>query len=111
MALKTFNNIEIVILDGKVNYNYKGILYTKEEFEHNFLNLNPKKKIPDDDLATASDVGKLVCFYDNVNPLYYTYGILNEVIPTEDFSYIKEGDFSHWKYARRLTQEEIKELC
>ena len=105
MALKTFTNIEIVILDGKVNYNYKGILYTKKEFEDTFLN----EKIPNN-LATASDVGKLVCFYDNPKGERY-FGILHEVISTEDSPYIRGGDYSHWKYARRLTQEEIKELC
>lgn len=86
------------------------MLLTTRELNKMALNFT-NTEIPDYNLATASDIGKLVCFYDNVNPLYYTYGILNEFNPTEDFSYIRKGDFSSWRYARRLTPEEIKELC
>lgn len=104
IEIVTLNDVEIIILDGKVNYNYKGILYTKEEFEDTFL--SQREKI----LATTSDVGKLVCFYDNPKGDKY-FGILYEVISQEDSPYIRGGDFSAWKYARRLTPKEIKELC
>lgn len=69
----------------------------------------PSKKA----LATKEDVGKIVAFFDHPDERYITYGILNEV-RTEEFDecypYIREGDYSSWRYARRLTQKEVEEL-
>lgn len=40
--MKTLNNIEIIVSeDNEVSYNYKGTLFTKEQFEEQFL---PKSK-------------------------------------------------------------------
>lgn len=40
--IKTLNDVEIIISeDNEVSYNYKGVLYTKEQFEERFL---PKSK-------------------------------------------------------------------
>lgn len=40
--MKTLNDVQIIITeDNEVSYNYKGILFTKEQFEEQFL---PKSK-------------------------------------------------------------------
>lgn len=40
--MKTLNDVQIIISeDNEVSYNYKGILFTKEQFEEQFL---PKSK-------------------------------------------------------------------
>lgn len=61
-------------------------------------------------LVTGRDIGKLVAFMDNPEGNFITYGILYEVHLGEDFPYVRKGDFSQWRYARRLTKEEIEEL-
>jgi len=35
--LKTLNNVEIIIIEDKVYYNYNGTLYTKEQFEDTYF--------------------------------------------------------------------------
>ena len=35
--MKVLNNIEIIIIDSKVYYNYNGTLYTKEQFEDTYF--------------------------------------------------------------------------
>lgn len=35
--MKTFYPIQIIISEDGIYYNYKGILYTKEEFEEKYL--------------------------------------------------------------------------
>lgn len=61
-------------------------------------------------LATERDVGKLVAFSDKPDEHFIAYGILNDINLNMEFPYIRKGDYSHWKYARRLTQKEIEEL-
>lgn len=40
--MKTLNDVQIIITeDNEISYNYKGILFTKEQFEEQFL---PKSK-------------------------------------------------------------------
>ena len=43
--MKVLNNIEIIIIGKKIYYNYKGTLYTKEQFEDTYfseVNTYPK---------------------------------------------------------------------
>lgn len=63
-------------------------------------------------LSTQQDVGKLVAFFDYPDERYITYGILHEVKTglDEGYPYIREGDYSSWRYARRLTKQEVEEL-
>lgn len=35
--MKVLNNVEIIIIDKKIYYNYNGILYTKEQFEDTYF--------------------------------------------------------------------------
>ena len=35
--MKVLNNIEIIIIDKKIYYNYSGTLYTKEQFEDTYF--------------------------------------------------------------------------
>jgi hypothetical protein len=35
--MKVLNNIEIIMIDSEVYYNYNGILYTKEQFEDTYF--------------------------------------------------------------------------
>lgn len=62
-------------------------------------------------LATGKDIDKLVVFTDDPSSDYKTYGILYDVDLREDLPYVRKGDFSQWRYARRLTTEEVMELC
>lgn len=62
-------------------------------------------------LANKDDIDKLCIFFDNPCTVYPAYGILYEVSPGEVSPYVRAGDYSRWQYARRLTKEEIKELC
>lgn len=39
--MRTLNDVQIIITEDGVSYNYKGILFTKEQFEEQFL---PKSK-------------------------------------------------------------------
>ena len=50
--MKVLNNIEIIIIDKKIYYNYNGILYTKEQFEDTYFpkadtSSTPQKEIED----------------------------------------------------------------
>ena len=122
-TMKTLNNIEIIINDNEVSYNYNGTLYTEDEFKDIFFPTPRLVKMPSNNwelvtfnryingqLSTGRDIGKLVAFFDKPDDSFITYGILYEVHLDEDYPYIREGDYSHWKYARRLTQKEIEEL-
>jgi hypothetical protein len=41
--MKTLNDVQIIISeDNEVSYNYKGILFTKEQFEEQFLSKSKK---------------------------------------------------------------------
>ena len=35
--MKTLYPIQIIVIDGKIYYNYNGTLYTKEQFEGTYL--------------------------------------------------------------------------
>lgn len=106
-TIKTLANVEIIISNNEVSYNYKGTLYTEDDFKDKFFPTHRLVRMPG---LLLPAVGKLVAFFDKPDESFITYGILNEINFNEDHPYIREGDYSHWKYARRLTQEEIEEL-
>lgn len=60
--------------------------------------------------ATEQDAGKLCYFWDDDGTL--AYGILSEVIH-EKIKSLKYGccEGRRWTHARRLTKQEIEELC
>ena len=55
--------------------------------------------------ATKADVGKLCMFWDYEDMLHY--GVLREI---NEESIYKDG-VNLWKHCRRLTKQEIEELC
>lgn len=55
--------------------------------------------------ATEADVGKLCCFWDYEDMPHY--GVLREI---DEDSIYKDG-VNLWKHCRRLTKQEIEELC
>lgn len=60
--------------------------------------------------CTEQDIGKLCCFWDNDGPM--AYGLLSDLIieESEDRKYgCVYG--RRWTHARRLTKQEIEELC
>lgn len=61
--------------------------------------------------ATAADIGKLCAFWDNeYNPNAKIVGCLHSVLPYNNSKYIARGGFN-FRHCRRLTKQEIKELC
>lgn len=59
--------------------------------------------------ATEADIGKLCVFYDNIND-GVSYGILEKIrTDRDDFKYLKFNCL--YKHCRRLTKQEIEELC
>ena len=60
--------------------------------------------------ATEADAGKLCYFWDDDGTI--AYGLLSEIIIKERKS-LKYGccEGRRWTHARRLTKQEIKELC
>lgn len=61
--------------------------------------------------ATEQDAGKICAFWD-INDEEITYGTLSNLI-IEDNAYGKYGCVygKRWKHCRRLTKQEIEELC
>ena len=66
--MKTLNDIEIIIINGKINYNYKGLLYTKAQFEEKFLNIDNNRESPEYArvAVTAWEKGERSGFYTNL---------------------------------------------
>ena len=59
--------------------------------------------------ATEQDIGKLCVFYDDIND-GVSYGILEKIrTDRDDFKYLKFNCL--YKHCRRLTKQEIEELC
>lgn len=59
--------------------------------------------------ATEADIGKLCMFYDDINN-EVSYAIL-EKIRTENCKFKYQNINSIYKHCRRLTKQEIEELC
>lgn len=58
--------------------------------------------------ATEEDIGKLCKFWDS-NPDCYSFGIMTKILYSEN-AYYQDGWVLH-KHCRRLTKQEIEELC
>lgn len=58
--------------------------------------------------ATEADLGKLCKFWDS-NPDCYSFGIMTKILYSEN-AYYKDNWTLH-KHCRRLTKQEIEELC
>ena len=75
--MKVLNNIEIIIIDKKIYYNYNGMLYTKEQFEDTYFpkvntSSEPQKEIED----LFDDAGE-ICIKLQVND-YVKFSFDNE---------------------------------
>ena len=79
-------------------------------YDINPEDLEPVPVYRPEGLATPQDVGKLVAFFDHLEQDYIVYGVLFEIHSKENRPYVREGDYSEWKYARRLTQKEKETL-
>lgn len=61
--------------------------------------------------ATEADVGKLCVFWDNeYNPNAKIVGCLCTILPFNNFKYTARGGLNY-RHCRRLTKQEIEELC
>ena len=58
--------------------------------------------------ATEADIGKICKFWDS-NPDCYSFGIMTKILYSEN-AYYKDNWTLH-KHCRRLTKQEIEELC
>ena len=58
--------------------------------------------------ATEADIGKLCKFWDS-NPNCYSFGIMTKILYSEN-AYYKDNWTLH-KHCRRMTKQEIEELC
>jgi hypothetical protein len=61
--------------------------------------------------ATEADLGKLCTFWDNeYNPNAKIVGCLCTILPFNNFKYTARGGLNY-RHCRRLTKNEIEELC
>ena len=61
--------------------------------------------------ATGKDVYKLCCFWDSeYNPNAKIVGCLSAILPFSNVKYVARGGLNY-KHCRRLTKQEIEELC
>lgn len=92
-----------VILSGNENYAKEACIFK--------INWHDKAEItrPIQE-ATEQDIGKICAFWDNDGRK--TYGLLSDLI-IEESEDRKYGNVygSRWTHARRLTKQEIEELC
>ena len=75
--MKVLNNIEIIIIDKKIYYNYNSTLYTKEQFEDTYF---PKVDISSrqqKEIEDLFDIGGNICAKLQVND-YVKFDFLNE---------------------------------
>jgi hypothetical protein len=61
--------------------------------------------------ATEKDIYKLCCFWDSeYNPNAKIVGCLSAILPFGNVKYVARGGLNY-KHCRRLTKQEIEELC
>ena len=75
--MKVLNNIEIIIIDKKIYYNYNGTLYTKEQFEDTYF---PKVDISSrqqEEIKDLFDIEGNICIKLHTND-YVKFDFLNE---------------------------------
>lgn len=59
--MKVLNNIEIIIIDKKIYYNYNGTLYTKEQFEDTYFSKVNTSSKPQEEIEDLFDVEGDIC--------------------------------------------------
>lgn len=59
--MKVLNNIEIIIIDKKIYYNYNGTLYTKEQFEDTYFSKVNTSSKPQKEIEDLFDVEGDIC--------------------------------------------------
>lgn len=59
--------------------------------------------------AIEQDIGKLCAFWDYKEKMHY--GRLNRIIKQEEMTFYSLEDIKSYYHARRLTKQEIEELC
>ena len=100
--MKTFTDVEIIVDDGEINYNYRGVLYTKEQFEEKFLH-SPEKKINGYILKTNSK-SEGVCYYMNIICITGDKECA-EVFPTREAAEATAGYFKQMFHYEDVTVE------
>lgn len=75
--MKVLNNIEIIIIDKKIYYNYNGTLYTKEQFEDTYFSKVNTSSKPQEEIEDLFDVEGNICIKLQVND-YVKFDFLNE---------------------------------
>ena len=75
--MKVLNNIEIIIIDKKIYYNYNGTLYTKEQFEDTYFPEVDASSKPQEEIKNLFDIEGNICVKLQVND-YVKFDFLNE---------------------------------
>lgn len=75
--MKVLNNIEIIIIDKKIYYNYNGTLYTKEQFEDTYFPKVDTSSKPQEEIKDLFDIGGNICVKLQVND-HVKFDFLNE---------------------------------
>lgn len=91
-----------VILSGNENYAKEACIFK--------INWHDKPEItrPIQE-ATEQDIGKLCAFWDYKEEMHY--GRLNGIIKQGEMTFYSLEDMGSYYHARRLTKQEIEELC
>lgn len=77
MTMKVLNNIEIIIIDSEIYYNYKGILYTKEQFEDKYFSHVDTSSKPQEEIEDLFDIEGNICIKLQAND-YVKFSFDNE---------------------------------
>lgn len=75
--MKVLNNIEIIIIDKKIYYNYNGTLYTKEQFEDTYFSKVNTSSKPQEEIKDLFDVEGNICIKLQEGD-YVKFDFLNE---------------------------------
>lgn len=75
--MKVLNNIEIIIIDKKIYYNYNGMLYTKEQFEDTYFPKVNTSSEPQKEIKDLFDDAGDICIKLQAND-YVKFDFLNE---------------------------------
>lgn len=75
--MKVLNNIEIIIIDKKIYYNYNGTLYTKEQFEDTYFPRVDASSKPQEEIKDLFDIEGNICVKLHTND-YVKFDFLNE---------------------------------
>lgn len=93
------------------NDNYDLLWYNNEETSKSPFNINwhDKTEITRPiQQATKADIGKLCAFWNNAG--LNAIGVLSNIYNGENDNY-KMSYGGYWEHCRRLTKQEIEELC